>query len=271
MSNNLDYYATLGVLPTAEVIVIRAAYKALAQRYHPDKFNGTEEEANRRITEINEAYAILSDENKRHEYDKSCHSIIQDASSYFHEPNEDSPPAYDPLEHDWSIAINYFDNLKNIESRLSKISWRLAYSYKAYILETKTFDKRENIAKRMERQFLELYFGRNSDILAFAFELIMTGNKAAAKSLNNAARVIGDNVDPSLVISKIQSDYGLAPLNIKDSTSMYWGGSLDSNVASSIVQRNPNSPYPTSSISMVSQPPWKSEMIAAGNAAGLLG
>ena len=35
-----DYYRTLGVLDDAEDIIIRAAYKALAQRYHPDKWKG---------------------------------------------------------------------------------------------------------------------------------------------------------------------------------------------------------------------------------------
>ena len=38
----VDYYAVLGVNPGAEDIVIRAAYKALAQRYHPDRFSGPE-------------------------------------------------------------------------------------------------------------------------------------------------------------------------------------------------------------------------------------
>lgn len=33
-----DYYATLGVTPQAEDVVIKAAYRALAQRYHPDRF-----------------------------------------------------------------------------------------------------------------------------------------------------------------------------------------------------------------------------------------
>ncbi|MGR8980147.1 MAG: J domain-containing protein, partial [Gammaproteobacteria bacterium] len=61
MNFNTDYYAILGVMPTAEDIVIRAAYKALAQRYHPDKFKGSSEELQRKMGEINEAYGILSD------------------------------------------------------------------------------------------------------------------------------------------------------------------------------------------------------------------
>ena len=55
-----DYYRILGVLDDAEDIIIRAAYKALAQRYHPDKWRGDSTEANKRMSDINEAYAILS-------------------------------------------------------------------------------------------------------------------------------------------------------------------------------------------------------------------
>ena len=41
MINDKTYYQILGVTPDAEDIVIRAAYKALSQRYHPDKFKGS--------------------------------------------------------------------------------------------------------------------------------------------------------------------------------------------------------------------------------------
>ena len=66
---NKDYYRILGVLDDAEDIVIRAAYKALAQRYHPDKWTGNKDEANKRMSEINEAYGVLSDSVKRKQYD----------------------------------------------------------------------------------------------------------------------------------------------------------------------------------------------------------
>jgi len=59
-----DYYRTLGVVEDAADGVIRAAYKALAQRYHPDKWKGERAEANRRMAEINEASAVLSDPTK---------------------------------------------------------------------------------------------------------------------------------------------------------------------------------------------------------------
>lgn len=79
-----DYYRVLGVLDDAEDIVIKAAYKALAQRYHPDKWVGDKTEANRRMTEINEAYGVLSDPVKRKAYDSA-----RDKATYQAEPEAD--------------------------------------------------------------------------------------------------------------------------------------------------------------------------------------
>ena len=60
MAIDKDYYAILGVHPTAEIAVIEAAYKVLAKRYHPDMNQDNPEETNRRMQEINEAYEVLS-------------------------------------------------------------------------------------------------------------------------------------------------------------------------------------------------------------------
>lgn len=68
MEANADYYATLGVAPEAEFAAIRIAYRNLMRRYHPD-VNGTDEAA-ARATEINAAYACLSDPDERAFYDR---------------------------------------------------------------------------------------------------------------------------------------------------------------------------------------------------------
>jgi S1-C subfamily serine protease len=62
-------YSTLGVTPDAEDVVIIAAYRALAQRYHPDRWSGDPAEATRRMQEINAAYRVLRDRNMRAAYD----------------------------------------------------------------------------------------------------------------------------------------------------------------------------------------------------------
>ncbi|TLM68212.1 MAG: J domain-containing protein [Deltaproteobacteria bacterium] len=64
-----DYYAVLGVDKGAGMDAIKKAYRKLAVKYHPDK-NPGDREAEERFKEITEAYAVLSDPDKRRQYDQ---------------------------------------------------------------------------------------------------------------------------------------------------------------------------------------------------------
>jgi curved DNA-binding protein len=63
-----DYYHILGVAKNASDEEIKKAYRKLAMKYHPDR-NPNKKEAEERFKEINEAYAVLSDKEKRKQYD----------------------------------------------------------------------------------------------------------------------------------------------------------------------------------------------------------
>jgi len=66
-----DYYAVLGVKKSAKLKQIKSAYRKLALKYHPDKVAEEDrEEANEKFIKVNEAYAVLSDDEKRKVYDK---------------------------------------------------------------------------------------------------------------------------------------------------------------------------------------------------------
>jgi molecular chaperone DnaJ len=68
-----DYYEILGVPKNASEEEIRKAYRKLAHKYHPDKTGG-DKEAEEKFKEIGEAYSVLSDKQKRAQYDQFGHA-----------------------------------------------------------------------------------------------------------------------------------------------------------------------------------------------------
>jgi molecular chaperone DnaJ len=68
-----DYYDILGIERTAKEADVKRAYRSLAMRYHPDR-NPDDPEASSRMAEINEAYAVLCDSEKRQRYDLYGHA-----------------------------------------------------------------------------------------------------------------------------------------------------------------------------------------------------
>ena len=90
-----DYYEILDIDKSADNACIKRAYRGLAMKYHPDK-NPDDTQASAKMAEINEAYAVLSDSNKRQLYDTYGHAGLEgystadifngiDFNSLFHE------------------------------------------------------------------------------------------------------------------------------------------------------------------------------------------
>jgi molecular chaperone DnaJ len=79
-SSKRDYYEVLGVGRTASADEIKKAYRRLARQYHPDL--NKEADAESKFKEINEAYEVLSDTDKRSMYDRFGHQAVGGAGGY---------------------------------------------------------------------------------------------------------------------------------------------------------------------------------------------
>ena len=75
MAEKRDYYEVLGVDKNADDATIKKAYRQLAKKYHPDANPGNEEAA-AKFKEASEAYAVLSDAEKRRQYDQFGHAAF---------------------------------------------------------------------------------------------------------------------------------------------------------------------------------------------------
>jgi curved DNA-binding protein CbpA len=207
MESHKSYYAILGILPSAEPVVIAAAYRALAKKYHPDSWTGDRSVAETRMREINEAYETLSNDAKRAQYNRRNQDKFED-----YEFDEDPiQSAFDDAERaqesDWQVALEYYPDLADLAFELRRTSKRLEFAFQSMMLETKRFPERREIARQLTDSFLRTYFGENTKIIDYAKSLIKKGHKQAARELNRAVFVLGKSLEPAVVISRIQTKH----------------------------------------------------------------
>ena len=77
-----DYYEVLGVEKNADESAIKKAYRVLAKKYHPD-MNPGDAEAEKKFKEASEAYAVLSDPEKKRQYDQYGHAAFEGGAGGF--------------------------------------------------------------------------------------------------------------------------------------------------------------------------------------------
>ncbi len=79
MADKRDYYEVLGLNKGADEASIKKAYRALAKKYHPD-MNPGNAEAEQKFKEVNEAYSVLSDPDKKAKYDQYGHAAFDQSA-----------------------------------------------------------------------------------------------------------------------------------------------------------------------------------------------
>ena len=79
MADKRDYYEVLGVDRNADDATLKRAYRKLAKKYHPDT-NPGDKDAEAKFKEASEAYAVLSDPDKRRQYDQFGHAGMSGAA-----------------------------------------------------------------------------------------------------------------------------------------------------------------------------------------------
>ena len=79
MADKRDYYEVLGLSKGADETAIKKAYRGLAKKYHPD-MNPGNAEAEQKFKEVNEAYSVLSDPDKKAKYDQFGHAAFDQSA-----------------------------------------------------------------------------------------------------------------------------------------------------------------------------------------------
>lgn len=207
MTSDDDLYEVLGVLPDAEQVVITAAFRALVSKYHPDRWTGDPAQAHAQTVRLNKAYEVLGDPAKRSAYDRTRTA----SNGHQFAGDEDTQEAafgeaLSELEERWQIAVSVMPALAHLRASLAKTSHRLAFAFVQTLMQTRSFDQADHLARHMEQAFLERHFGTNPKVVAYARELITLGERGAVRALNRLVEVMGSALDEP-IIRRIDQDF----------------------------------------------------------------
>ncbi|USD67372.1 J domain-containing protein [Vibrio sp. SCSIO 43136] len=208
-----NYYSLLGITPEADIKLIKAAYKIMSNKYHPDKYQGAD--ATEKMQLINEAYATLSDTSKRQAFDEQWGE-----SNNFNSAEPEENDCYAEFEKsseaDWSMAVEIYPELTAKYDDLHKISQALATSFKVTMLEHRNFELLEQVAEQLKNNFITRYFGNNIHVQNLALDYISDGNREAARELNKLAVFFGQSIDFDRVEQSVVDKFGEPTFKVEE-------------------------------------------------------
>lgn len=194
-----DHYQTLGLARHAEPVVVKAAYRALASLYHPDR--NPAPDAIERIQRINIAHDVLSDPVRRQAYDATLlgHSTPAPAA-----PDDDSP---DPLAERWKLAVGFFPEIRSLHARLERLSVQMGDEFRLQLLQHQQFAQAPALAERLRTEFMGRHFGTDPALLDYAEQLLLAREIDAARFVSQVVSVLGSSVTVDSVREKIEQRY----------------------------------------------------------------
>ena len=198
-----NYYQILNISHDAEPIIITAAYRVLAKKYHPDHWRGDEEEGNEKIRDINEAYEILSNPQKRKTYDKRNDGKFEHSTNFYE--NSDISDSEDFKFDDWKIVEDFHPDVEDARKELSLLMPALGVYFQAAILAYKEFEDFHIYAKALEKGFLQNRFGTATRAQKFGKELLIKNHTKLATDFSDHIRVLG-NSKTNEIISKFKEE-----------------------------------------------------------------
>ena len=147
--SNLNYYEILEVNENASIEVIDKAYRVLAKKYHPDVYEGDKKQAEAMMQKLNEAYDVLSDVNKRSNYDailKRKKQIELEKSITENKKNS-------------SIDSQNFNNINSQTETDTPLNNPAKYNKEKFVVDTTYMDEKQKrkIKKKLQERYVEAY------------------------------------------------------------------------------------------------------------------
>jgi curved DNA-binding protein CbpA len=200
----MNHYDVLGVSSEAKTVVIKAAYRALSKKYHPDTAELPLAVAEERMKAVNVAYGVLSDSGKKADYDKA----LSDEDEFDYDDYREFTAAFEEDTREaWNLSIEYFPEVERLYEELARLSEPLANTFRLSLIVSKGFDKATIFARNLETEYLKRLFGDDTHVRQFGKRLMLSGNREAARELNIAVSTFGNSIKPQRLIESITTKH----------------------------------------------------------------
>jgi curved DNA-binding protein len=212
-----DYYQILGVPRNATDEQIKKAYRRLAMQYHPDRNPGKEQWANEKFKEINEAFGVLGDPEKKKQYDQF--GTVGNIGDIFGSPY--TRTTFEDLMKDFGgsgLGFDFLDNIfgESLKGRKGSFSFRI-HTQGAGSPRGARFEEIFSQAQRPQRQDVryEITITREQAIKGLEKDLTRKGKKLRVKipagvktgtkvKLRNARRITDGQPGDIIILVKVK-------------------------------------------------------------------
>ena len=179
-------------MPSIDGAVIKAAYVARLKKYHPDVFKGDNGAAEHMTQDLNEAFDVLGNPDRRREYDALRKSHASNMRPF--EADNAIEISIDEeigIDEKWKYVADYYPEAQKMYEELDQISPSLSFSFKSIVLETKSVEHARKISEDLRVEFMGKNFGHDKLIHEFVFAAFREGRRDIAIEVYKVIRFLG--------------------------------------------------------------------------------
>ncbi len=186
-----DYFAVLGLSSEADPEVVKAAHRALAKKFHPDRNQDEDDgEPQQKFHEIQEAYEVLRDDDRRNRYLRLRAQFLM--QEQMHQTKAAGPQmrprVYLKLDDRWEHLVRKHPELSQYYAKFCFMSHKLGNQFKLNILGAQDSTQFARVAAKLERQFYRKHFSYHRSLQTLARRLAENHRRHAVRMLQGEIR-----------------------------------------------------------------------------------
>jgi len=180
-----DYFAVLGLSSQADPEVVKAAHRALAKKFHPDRHPDDDGEPKQKFHEIQEAYEVLRDDDRLKQYLRLRAQVqMQEQMQKTKAAGPHMRPrVYLKLDDRWEHLVRKYPELSQHYAKFCFMSHMLGNQFKLIILGTQDHTRFKRVAAKLERQFYRKHFSYHRNLQKLARRLAENHRRHAVRML----------------------------------------------------------------------------------------